>query len=87
MQLFKAEYRNLDCHILCIRVQTDAVALVAQLFAEHHAGSNLYHRHAGNLADVWDGTGGTWVDLDNIDLIVVDDILDIDQTDNFERTS
>ena len=65
-------------------MQTGAAAHVLQLFTEHAAGSQIDHRHAGNLGDVRYGTGRTRVYLDNVDLIVVQNELDVDQAENSE---
>ena len=83
-QLLEREYRNLDRIVVAFRMQTGAAAHVLQLFTEHAAGSQIDHRHAGDLGDVRYGTGRTRVYLDNVDLIVVQNELDVDQTENSE---
>ena len=68
--------------MVALRVQAGAAAHVAQLLAEHAAGRQIDHRNARYLGDVRNGTRGTRVDLDNVDLVVVQNELDVDQTEN-----
>ena len=77
-QFFKGEHRHFAGYIRRCAVQACAVAQIAELFSQHGTGGQIHHRHAGHLADVRDGAGGTGIDLDHIDCVFVHDILDID---------
>ena len=79
-QLLKGEHRHLDGHIGGFLIKAGAVSHILQLFAQHRPGSQVHHRHAGDLADIRNGAGGTRVHLDHIQLVVIDQILDIHQS-------
>ena len=84
VQLLKAEHRHLNGHIGGVGMQAGAVAHICQLLAQAAAHSQIHHGHTGDLGDVRHGTGGTGVDLDDIDLAVGNSVLDIDQTGDVE---
>ena len=85
VQLLKAEHRHLDRHIFRLGVQPGAVAHIAQPVSQHDPCCNVYHRHAGDLADIGHRTGGTGIDLNDIDVPIINHILDIYQPDHLER--
>ena len=79
-QFLKREHRHFAGHIRRRAVQSCAVAQVAEFFAQHGAGGQIHHGHAGHFADVRDGAGGAGIDLDNVDYVFIHYILNIDQT-------
>ena len=68
--------------MLAFRIQSGAPAHILQLFAKHAAGCQIYHRYTGDLGDIRNGTGRTGVNLDDIYLIIVQNKLDVNQTQN-----
>ena len=70
VQFLKTEHRYLDGHIGRVGVQTGTVAHIGQFLTQAAADSQIDHGHAGDLGDVRNGTGGTGVDLDDVDLAV-----------------
>ena len=80
-KLFKGEDRNFDCHILAGWIEAGAVAEVSEAFSEADAGGQVNHWYAGDLADVWHGTGGTRVHFNDIEVVVMDNVLDVGEPD------
>src|SRR5208337_3902010 len=62
------------------RRQTEA----REFAAYHEPRGNLRQRHAGGLADVRDGPGGTRIDFQDVDKPILNRILDVHQSDNIQ---
>ena len=84
-ELFKGEYRNLDRDVRRGLVKTGAISHVGKLFAEHTSCREIDHRHAGDFAYIRNRSRGARVDLYYIELILVDAVLDIDETGDLQR--
>ena len=86
VQLQEAVDGHLDSVVgaLAVTPQAGAVAHILQLFAQSAAHGQIDHRHTGDFGDVGHGTGGTGVDLDNIDMVVLHSVLHVDQADDFQ---
>lgn len=85
-KLLKGEYRHLDCKIACIRCKTRLKAKITDLCSKDYAGCQINDRNTGNLADIWYGSAGTRIYLDHINLILIYDKLNIDQSDYMQGT-
>ena len=77
--LLKGEHGDLHGHIGGLLVEAGAVAQGGQGLAYHDTGGQVHHGHTGDLGDIWHGTGGPGVDLDDVQLALVDEVLDIDE--------
>ena len=83
--LLKGEYRHLDCHIVCLRLESRCVAQFFDLLPDDHLCRKRHDRDACHLADVRHSTAGTRVDLDHIHIILAAyDELDVDHTDDMK---
>ena len=80
VELFKGKDRHLDGAVGRHGIQAGAVAQILQRSAQHHPAGQVYHGHAGDLADIGHRAGGTGIDLDNVQLVLIDQVLDIHQS-------
>ena len=83
--LLEGEHRNLHRHIGGAAVQPGAVAQGLQGLAHHDPGGQVHHGHAGDLGDVGHRPAGPGVHLDDVQLPLVDQVLDVDETPGLER--
>ena len=84
-QLFEGEHRHLHRIIRRHLIKPGAVPHLRKLLPQHGPGGQIHHGNTGHLADIGDGAGGTGVDLDDIQLVVIDQILNIDKSFGLQR--
>ena len=78
-QLVHGEDRGLHRHQVPRRHKPRRPAAIGQLFAQHHAGRELDHRHAGDLGQEWHRARRARVDLQHVDMAAVHHVLHVDQ--------
>ena len=61
-------------------MQTRLITKALQRFTKHDLGCNIYHRNASHLTDIRYRTRGTRIYFDDIHFIVIDYILNVNQT-------
>ena len=78
--LVEGEYGDLHVPALLLGCNACAQALILQALAQSDLGGDVGHLDAGDLGDEGNSSGGTGVDLDDIDvLVLVNDELDVEQ--------
>ena len=66
------------------KVGRQVVLSAFELLAKQDLCSKIHHGNACNLADVRNSSGGSGVDLNNVNLVVVYNVLDVYKTDNVQ---
>ena len=83
--LLEGEYRHLHCVVICLFLESRCVAEFPDRVTTDDLGCQRYDRDSGYLADIWDGSGGTRVDLDDKYTFIIHNKLDVDHSLDMER--
>ena len=85
--LVKGEYWCLYSHIRLWWYQAGMEAQLLQRCTKSNLSCHIHHLYISNLAQEWYSSGGAWIYLDNINLIIYHNVLNVHQALNMKAYS
>src|SRR5699024_2985166 len=80
------EYRHLDCDVFRLFLQSRSISHLTDLMSDNDFCCKRNDRDACHLADIRNGTGGSWIHLDDVHFFPANNELNVNHTDDIQSS-